>query len=133
VGWSGKRFLVSRTVAALLAALLLSAPMQAPAHHSFGMFDRDRSIVITGVVKQFQWTNPHTWIQVIVTDKRGKQVEWSLEGGSPGILGRNGWKRTSLRAGEKITVEIYPLKSGEPGGSFIEITKADGSKLHYHG
>ena len=97
------------------------------------MFDRERTIVISGVVKEFQWTNPHTWLQVLVTDDSGKQVEWSLEGGSPGILSRNGWKRTSLQAGEKISVEIYPLKDGSPGGSFIEITRADGSKLYYHG
>ena len=97
------------------------------------MFDRERTIVIKGVVREFQWTNPHTWIQVIVTDETGKQTEWSLEGGSPGILSRNGWKRTSLKAGDRITVEIYPLKDGTPGGSFIEITKADGSRLYYHG
>jgi hypothetical protein len=116
-----------------LAALLLCAPSLAPAHHSFAMFDRERSLVITGVVRDFQWTNPHTWIQVSVTDAAGKQMEWSLEGGSPGILSRNGWKRTSLKPGDKISVEIYPLKSGEPGGSFIEVTKSDGSKLYYHG
>ena len=97
------------------------------------MFDREHTQVITGVIREFQWTNPHTWIQVIVTDAAGRQVEWSLEGGSPGILSRNGWKRTSLKPGEKVTVEIYPLKSGEPGGSFIEVTRADGSKLYYHG
>lgn len=97
------------------------------------MFDREHTQVISGVIREFQWTNPHTWIQVIVTDAGGKQVEWSLEGGSPGILSRNGWKRTSLKPGEKVTVEIYPLKSGEPGGSFIEVTRADGSKLYYHG
>ena len=116
-----------------LTLLIGCLPSLAPAHHSFAMFDRERSIVISGVVSDFQWTNPHTWIQVIVTDAAGKQVEWSLDGGSPGILSRNGWKRTSLQAGDKITVEIYPLKSGEPGGSFIEITKSDGSKLYYHG
>lgn len=116
-----------------LAALLLSAPGYAPAHHSFAMFDRGRTVVISGVVREFQWTNPHSWIQLTVTDEAGKVTEWSLEGGSPGILSRNGWKRTSLAAGEKVTIEIYPLKSGEPGGSFIEITKADGSKLFYHG
>lgn len=97
------------------------------------MFDREHAIVIRGVVKEFQWTNPHTWIQVVVTDKSGKAVEWSLEGGSPGILSRNGWKRTSLHAGEEISVEIYPLKDGTPGGVFVEITRADGSKLFYHG
>lgn len=73
------------------------------------------------------------WIQVVVTDAAGKVTEWSLEGGSPGILSRNGWKRNSLTPGEKVTLEIYPLRSGEPGGSFIEVTKADGSKLFYHG
>ena len=116
-----------------LAVLLLCMPRHAPAHHSFAMFDREHSVVISGVVREFQWTNPHSWIQVTVTDAAGKVTEWSLEGGSPGILSRNGWKRTSLTPGEKVTVEIYPLKSGQPGGSFIEVTKADGSKLYYHG
>jgi hypothetical protein len=122
-----------KTPAIVLAAVLAFAPTLAPAHHSFSMFDREHSIVIAGVVKDFQWTNPHTWIQVVVTDATGKQTEWSLEGGSPGILSRNGWKRTSLKVGEKITVEIYPLKDGTPGGSFVEITKSDGSRLYYHG
>jgi hypothetical protein len=124
---------ISRLTAVILTAITLCTSMRLPAHHSFAMFDRERSIVITGVVKEFQWTNPHTWIQVMVTDAGGKQTEWSLEGGSPGILSRNGWKRTSLKAGEKITVEIYPLKDGTAGGSFIEITKTDGSRLFYHG
>lgn len=118
---------------AALTVLLSSMPRPGSAHHSFAMFDRARTVVITGVVREFQWTNPHSWIQVTVTDPAGKATEWSLEGGSPGILNRNGWKRTSLSPGEKVTIEIYPLKSGEPGGSFIEVTKADGSKLFYHG
>ena len=117
----------------VLLALLLGGPGPALAHHSFAMFDRERTIVITGVVREFQWTNPHTWIQISVTDTTGKVTEWSLEGGSPGILSRNGWKRNALATGDKVTIEIYPLKSGEPGGSFIEVTKADGSKLFYHG
>ena len=118
----------------LLATLILgAAALPAAAHHSFSMFDAQKEVVLKGTVKEFQWSNPHTWIQVIVTDEAGKQTEWSLEGGSPGILGRNGWKRTSLKAGERIPVEIYPMKDGTPGGSFIEITKADGSRLYYHG
>jgi len=116
-----------------LAALLLGMPAFAPAHHSFAMFDRERTVTISGVIRDFQWTNPHSWIQVTVTDAAGKVTEWSLEGGSPGILSRNGWKRSSLAPGEKVTIELYPLKSGEPGGSFIEVRKADGSKLFYHG
>lgn len=116
-----------------LTALLLGMPAFAPAHHSFAMFDRERTVTITGVIREFQWTNPHSWIQITVTDDAGKVTEWSLEGGSPGIMGRNGWKRTSLVPGEKVTIELYPLRSGEPGGSFVEITKADGTKLFYHG
>lgn len=116
-----------------LAALLLGLPSFAPAHHSFAMFDRERTVTITGVIREFQWTNPHSWIQITVTDEAGKVTEWSLEGGSPGIMSRNGWKRTSLVPGEKVTIELYPLRSGEPGGSFVEITKADGTKLFYHG
>jgi hypothetical protein len=123
----------ARIIAATLAVMLLCMPAPAPAHHSFAMFDREHTIVLTGVVREFQWTNPHTWIQIVVTDASGKQTEWSLEGGSPGILGRNGWKRTSLKSGDRITVELYPLKDGSAGGSFIEITRADGSKLYYHG
>jgi hypothetical protein len=116
-----------------LAALLMGTPALAPAHHSFAMFDRERTVTIVGVIREFQWTNPHSWIQITVTDDAGKVTEWSLEGGSPGIMGRNGWKRTSLVPGDKVTIELYPLRSGEPGGSFIEITKADGTKLFYHG
>jgi hypothetical protein len=120
-------------VSLTLAMLLLGMPAFAPAHHSFAMFDRERTVVISGVIREFQWTNPHSWIQVTVTDAAGKVTEWSLEGGSPGIMSRNGWKRTSLAPGEKVTIELYPLKSGESGGSFIEVKKADGSKLFYHG
>lgn len=116
-----------------LTALMLGIPALAPAHHSFAMFDRERTVTVVGVIRDFQWTNPHSWIQITVTDEAGKVTEWSLEGGSPGIMSRNGWKRTSLVPGEKVTIELYPLRSGEPGGSFIEITKADGTKLFYHG
>ena len=130
-GWG--RFRISPRLVAVLLVLGLSLPVAVPAHHSIAMFDREHAIVLKGVVKEFQWTNPHTWIQVIVADESGRAVEWSLEGGSPGILSRNGWKRTSLKAGDEIVVEIYPLKDGSPGGVFVEITKADGSKLYYHG
>ncbi len=119
-------------VAACLAAVVMCAGA-AQAHHSFAVFDRSRQVTISGTVKQFQWTNPHCWIQVVVAGDNGAQVEWSLEGGSPNILGRNGWKRTALSPGEHVSVLIYPLKTGEPGGSFLEVHKADGTVLYYHG
>ena len=118
---------------AVCAAALALAAGSADAHHSFAVFDRSRQVSITGTVKQFQWTNPHCWIQLEVPGENGASAEWSLEGGSPNILVRNGWKRTVLAPGERVTVLIYPLKTGEPGGSFLEVHKADGKVLYYHG
>ena len=119
----------------LAAVAVLSAGFALPvlAHHSFVVFDHSRQVTVSGVVKEFQWTNPHSWIQLLVTDKDGNAQEWSLEGGSPSILVRNGWKRTSLKPGDRVTVLIYPLNTDEPGCSFLEVHKADGSLFYYHG
>jgi hypothetical protein len=119
------------TLLTALAFLLLPlAPAQA--HHSFGMFDNTRELWLEGSIKEFQWTNPHAWIQVMVDDGSGTLVEWSLEGGSPNILSRNGWNRTVLQPGDKVRILIYPLRSGEPGGSFVEVHKEDGTVYYYH-
>jgi hypothetical protein len=120
-------------LASLFLALTFLASASAEAHHSFGMFDNTKEVWLEGSIKDFQWTNPHAWIQVTVTDADGKETEWSLEGGSPNILSRNGWKRTVLQPGDKVRILIYPLKSGEPGGSFLEVHKEDGSVYYYHG
>ena len=120
----------------LLLVLVMALGSVLPAaqsHHSFAMFDREREVTLQGVVKEFQWTNPHSWIQLTVKDAQGRDVEWSLEGGSPGVLSRGGWKRTSLQPGDVVKVVIYPLKDGNPGGAFLELTKADGTTLYYHG
>ena len=124
----------------VIALILLSFSISLPvnAHHSFAMFDDQSEMWLDGTVTLFQWTNPHTFIHVLVetTNKNGEileQVEWSLEGGSPNILSRNGWKRTSLVEGEKVRVLIYPLKDGNAGGTFLEIHKEDGTVLYYHG
>lgn len=116
-----------------LAALGLSIAAPALAHHSFAMFDRNKEVWLDGTIKDFQWKNPHAFIQLSVAGKGKKVVEWSLEGGSPNILSRNGWKRTALTPGDKVKVLIYPLKNGDPGGSFLEVRKADGTVLFYHG
>lgn len=119
-----------RLVAA--AAMLATLPVASQAHHSFAMFDQQAERWIEGTVTEFQWTNPHTFIQVSV-QQTGRAVVWSLEGGSPNILSRNGWRRTALRPGDKVRILLYPLRSGEPGGSFIEVHKEDGSVFYYHG
>lgn len=107
------------TLLTFLAAACIAAT--ASAHHSFAMFDNEKEITLEGTIKEFQWTNPHTWTQVMVTDANGKEVEWSIEGGSPNGLSRRGWKRTSIKPGDKATVTIHPLIDGSPGGSMVKI------------
>ena len=108
-------------IAGVAVVSLASAP--AFAHHSFAMFDNQKTIVLDGTVKAFQWTNPHSWVQIVVKDPAtGKEVEWSVEGGSPNGLARQGWKRTSLKPGDKAQVVIHPLKDGTAGGSLVTVS-----------
>ena len=110
---------------AILAAVILSAvlPNGASAHHSFAMFDNKVDKELVGTVKELQWTNPHIWIQVMVKDPAtGADVEWSIEGGSPNNLARNGWSRNVMKAGDQIVIVIHPLKNGDTGGSLVKVT-----------
>jgi hypothetical protein len=114
-----------RTAIALgasLGALGLGLSGPAMAHHAFAMFDTNREITLDGTVKEFQWTNPHTWVQLLVKEPGGKDVEWSIEGSSPNNLSRFGWSRNSLKAGDKVQAVVHPLKDGSIGGSLVRIT-----------
>jgi hypothetical protein len=86
-------------------------------------------VTLTGVVKEFQWNNPHAWIQVMVVDDKGRQTEWGVECGSPNMMARTGWKRSTLKAGDKIVAVVNPLKDGRPNGSLVTVTLADGKVL----
>ena len=97
-------------------ALLSSAPVVA--HHSAAMFDDTKVMELTGTVKELQWANPHIWLQVIV-DEKGKKTEWSLEGGSPNSLSRQGWRATTFKPGDVVSVRFNPMKDGSPGGNFV--------------
>ena len=110
-----------------VAVSLIAAP--ALAHHSFAMFDADKTVEMTGTVKDFQWTNPHSWLQLMVTDDKGKASEWSLEMGAPGGLARQGWKPKTVVAGDKVTVRVHPLKDGSSGGQFLSIVLPNGQKI----
>lgn len=101
------------------AALAMAPP--ALAHHSFAMFNNEKSLTLEGSVKEFQWTNPHSWVQVIVKDPSGKEVEWSIEAGSPNGLSRQGWSRRSAKPGDKAVVVIHPMKDGSNGGSLVSL------------
>ena len=98
------------------------------AHHSFAGFDKDRKVTIKGTVKQWQFTNPHSWLQLMVTEN-GRDVEYSLEGASVNTLIRRGWNRTTFKPGDKITVDMYPLRNGQKGGAFLSATFANGRTI----
>lgn len=110
-----------------LAAGLFAVP--ALAHHSFAMFDAETTLVLEGTVVEFQWTNPHSWLQVEVTDDVGESVEWSLEMGSPGGLARSGWRPRTVVPGSQVTVSVHPLRDGEPGGQILTVTLPDGTVM----
>jgi hypothetical protein len=109
-------FRISTAAVLIGTALLASAPVVA--HHSAAMFDDTKVVELTGTVKELQWANPHIWLQVIVDDK-GKKTEWSIEGGSPNSLSRQGWRATTFKAGDVVAVRLNPMKDGSPGGNFV--------------
>ena len=113
-----------------IAALgLVTLAGSAQAHHSFAMFDKPRTITLTGTIKEFQWVNPHSWIQINV-NQGGRTVEWSIEGRSPNVLSRRGWTRSTLKAGDRVTLTVYPLKNGKPGGAIVRVKFPDGRELN---
>src|SRR6266545_3487601 len=113
-------------VALLVVALF---PTAALPHHSNVAYEVTKVITVTGVVKEFQWVNPHTWLHVVVDDGKGGKVEWAAEGRAPGILGRAGWSRSVLKPGETVTIDMSPAKDGTKVGIIARVTKADGTIL----
>ena len=118
-----------RVPALLVSLFLLGVAANASAHHSPAMFDMTKRVQLKGVVREFQWTNPHSYIQLLVKDESGKDVEWSLEMAAPTYLYNNGWRPSTLKVGDSIVVTMSPLNSGAHGGLAIEVTTADGHKL----
>jgi hypothetical protein len=108
-----------KRIAGILAtAVSLVAALSAFAHHSAAMFDDTKVVELSGTVKELQWTNPHIWLQVVV-EQDGRSTEWSLEGGSPNSLSRQGWRSTTFKSGDLISVRLRPMKDGTAAGSFI--------------
>jgi hypothetical protein len=120
-----KSSILRRAAVTLLAAVAFGGA--ARAHHSFNVFDLTVEKVVVGEVVEFEWTNPHTWTWINVTNEDGTVTKWGLEGMSPNFLGRRGWTKSTLQPGDRIEVAIYPLKSGEPGGTFLRATLPDGT------
>jgi hypothetical protein len=103
---------------AWLACASLVAGAPAMAHHSFAMFDQDNPLDLEGVVQEFKFTNPHTFILLAVKQEDGTTQTWNLEGNSPSTIVRGGWSSKSLKPGDQIRIKIWPLRSGAPGGGW---------------
>jgi len=114
----------------LAAATITAIAAPAFAHHSFSMFDADKTVTLSGTVKEFEWTNPHAWLRIMVNDPAaGKAVQYAVEMGSPGQQARVGWKPDSVKPGDNVTVKIHPLKDGSRGGQFLSAVLPNGQEL----
>ena len=116
-----------RCMTLLCLVLGLATPLLA--HHSFAMFDTTSRITVTGRVAVFEWTNPHVVIEIDGAEQDGGLKRWTVELGSPGILLRGGWKYNDMKFGDRVSVVVNPLKSGQPGGLLVQATLADGRVL----
>jgi hypothetical protein len=108
---------------------LLAISGAALAHHSFAMFDKSKEVTLEGTVKEFHYTNPHSWLHINVADGAGKLTEWSFEMEGPSTLMRAGIKKGTLPIGAKVTVKAWPMKDGRPAGAIVLITRDDGTVL----
>ena len=118
----------SVVVGCALAVLMLAAA-GTQAHHSAAGIDQTKTVTVVGVVKEFKWANPHSWIDLDVTDESGQTKVWSIEMTAPAYLARAGWKSTTIKPGDKVTVNVRPFRNGDPGGLFVNITLPDGRVL----
>jgi hypothetical protein len=118
---------------ALLAAGLFAAVVPLMAHHSFAAFDITTQKTVTGTVKQVDWTNPHIWLWIDVPNDKGGADTYGFEGMSPNFLARRGWTRTTLKTGDKITINYRPMKDGKNGGMFMTGKMTNGKQLSMMG
>jgi Family of unknown function (DUF6152) len=122
-----QRLKVSRL--ACVSAILLAFAGTAFAHHSGAMFERDKQVELVGTVVTFSWTNPHSWIEIDVPNSSGGSDKWGVECNSPNNMARQGWRSTTLKPGDQVTVTVHPLRSGEKGGRFVSVKLPDGTVM----
>ena len=117
---------MGRAGMALAAAAGLATAAPALAHHSFAMYDNDHQLKLVGTVTKFQWTNPHVYIDLENNDTASKTSHWTIECANPGILDRVGWKFNMIKPGDKVTLIVAPLRTGEAGALLKQVTLPDG-------
>lgn len=122
---------ILRASVIVAAVTLPAASASVSAHHSFAPFNLTTEKTLVGTVKQFDWTNPHTWVWIEVPNEKGVVETWGVEGMSPNYLSRRGWTKNTFKPGEKVTVVVRPMKDGSPAGMFVRATLADGKELTF--
>ena len=120
---------IRRAILFLYALWLMVFTLPVSAHHAASMFDRNESVDLVGKIVEFQWTNPHIWIQISVENKDGELEEWSIEGGVPNRLYRSGWRPNSFVPGQSVTVRGFPMRDGGRAALFVGAKLEDGSTL----
>jgi hypothetical protein len=118
----------SRWLLPALAPLTILVAMPAGAHHSYAMFDMTKTIALDATITRFKWQNPHSFIEADVKAPEGSE-RWSIEMTAPNNLVQEGWKRTTVKPGDHVTLYVHPLRSGAKGGSFSGVKLADGTVL----
>ena len=113
----------------MVCCFVLFAPALLNAHHSSAMFDKEQVRDVTATVREFQWANPHVWIQITLENDDGVQEEWSIEGLGPNGLFRNGWRPNSFKPGDVVRIRFNPMRDGTNAGGFIGAQFADGKTL----
>jgi hypothetical protein len=114
----------------LIAIAVAAFTAPAIAHHSFAMFDDQKTVTLQGTVKEFEWVNPHSWLRVMVNDeKTGKPALWALELSSPSRLVTMGMHADSVKPGDAVSVTFHPMKDGTRGGQFMQATLPGGKQI----
>jgi hypothetical protein len=114
---------------AIAAGVLAGLGTAAGAHHSGAMFEPVKTITVKGVVKEFEYTNPHSWLWITVTNEDQSTTDWGFEAEGPSTLFRNGIKKNDLRPGDKVTVTGRPMRDGRPAAAWVNAIKEDGRVL----
>jgi hypothetical protein len=127
----GKKKLRHRPIIEYLQSMdaRVVGPASALAHHSAAMFESEKTIAVTGTMKEFEYVNPHAWLYVVVADDKGEGTLWGFEAEGPSALMRAGIKKNSLQPGDLVTVTARPLRDGRPAGAWVSVTKTDGTVL----
>jgi hypothetical protein len=119
---------ISSFAALLGMASLIALP--ADAHHSFAMFEPEKTVTLDATVKSVEWSNPHIWINLVAPDPSGgPPVGWGVEAGATGTMMRFGWKRNTLKPGDKVVATIHPMRDGTKAGSLVKFVTASGDTL----